>query len=209
MKQRRLFAALLWQHSLPWRSRGLGRQGRRRRPWKTPLDRADGSRRSTRSRRPGWQRHGDHNRQPRREEVCWEINAAGIVLPAAAAHIHVGATGVAGPVVVTLSAPDASGSSSSCTTVGVDRDLAKAILKNQDYYVNVHASEFRTGDRGSSPSSLTAYQYTVGPGHDAPAFLMTFIHPSAWGGILRTSPLGEFSEVPHSPVPMRQDSYVE
>jgi len=83
---------------------------------------------------------------PGQEEVCWEINAAGIELPATAAHIHVGAAGVAGPVVVTLSAPDASGSSSGCTTVDVDRDLAKAILKNpEDYYVNVHTSVFPAG----------------------------------------------------------------
>jgi hypothetical protein len=83
---------------------------------------------------------------PGQEEVCWEINAAGIELPATAAHIHVGAAGVAGPVVVTLSAPDASGFSSGCTTVDVNRDLAKAILKNpEDYYVNVHTSVFPAG----------------------------------------------------------------
>jgi hypothetical protein len=47
---------------------------------------------------------------------------------------------------VTLSAPDASGSSSGCTTVGVDRDLAKDILKNpEDYYVNVHTTLFPYG----------------------------------------------------------------
>src|SRR5918995_5560728 len=53
---------------------------------------------------------------PGQEEVCWEINAAGVELPATAAHIHVGAAGVAGPVVVTLSAPDASGFYSGCAT---------------------------------------------------------------------------------------------
>jgi hypothetical protein len=38
---------------------------------------------------------------------------------------------------VTLSPPDASGSSSGCTTV--DRELAVAILENpENYYVNVH-----------------------------------------------------------------------
>src|SRR5215208_2085386 len=67
---------------------------------------------------------------PGQEEVCWEIKAAGIDLPATAAHIHVGAVGTAPPnnVVVTLSAPDASGFSSGCTTV--DRNLALEILKN-------------------------------------------------------------------------------
>ena len=83
---------------------------------------------------------------PGQEEVCWEIKAAGIDLPATAAHIHVGAVGTAPPnnVVVTLSAPDASGFSSGCTTV--DRDLALEILKNpENYYVNVHNEAFPTG----------------------------------------------------------------
>jgi hypothetical protein len=83
---------------------------------------------------------------PGQEEVCWEIKAAGIDLPATAAHIHVGAVGTAPPnnVVVTLSAPDASGFSSGCTTV--DRHLALEILKNpENYYVNVHNEDFPTG----------------------------------------------------------------
>jgi hypothetical protein len=83
---------------------------------------------------------------PGQEEVCWEIEAAGIELPATAAHIHVGAAGTAPPnnVVVTLSAPDASGFSSGCTTV--DRDLALDILKNpENYYVNVHNVPHPTG----------------------------------------------------------------
>jgi hypothetical protein len=83
---------------------------------------------------------------PGQEEVCWEIEAAGIELPATAAHIHVGAAGTAPPdnVVVTLSAPDASGFSSGCTTV--DRALALDILKNpEDYYVNVHTTDFEGG----------------------------------------------------------------
>ena len=80
------------------------------------------------------------------EEVCWEIVAMGIELLATAAHIHVGAAGTAPPnnVVVTLSAPDASGFSSGCTTV--ERDLALDILQNpEDYYVNVHNDPFPTG----------------------------------------------------------------
>jgi hypothetical protein len=83
---------------------------------------------------------------PGQEEVCWEIKAAGIDLPATAAHIHVGAVGTAPPnnVVVTLSAPDASGFSSGCTTV--DRHLVLEILKNpENYYVNVHNEDFPTG----------------------------------------------------------------
>jgi hypothetical protein len=67
-----------------------------------------------------------------------------ITLPATAAHIHVGATGVAGPVVVALSAPDASGHASGCATA--DHDLIKAIRQNpESYYVNVHNTDYPAG----------------------------------------------------------------
>jgi hypothetical protein len=83
---------------------------------------------------------------PGQEEVCWQISAQDITLPATAAHIHVGEAGTAPPnnVVVTLSAPDASGVSSGCTTV--ERELANAILENpENYYVNVHTTDFPSG----------------------------------------------------------------
>jgi hypothetical protein len=77
-------------------------------------------------------------------EVCWWIDVEGITLPATAAHIHPGVAGVAGAPIVTLSAPDASGTASGCTTV--DRDLAKTIAKDPaSYYVNVHNADFPAG----------------------------------------------------------------
>jgi hypothetical protein len=36
-------------------------------------------------------------------EVCWQISVSNITLPAIAAHIHPGATGVAGNPLVSLS----------------------------------------------------------------------------------------------------------
>lgn len=78
-------------------------------------------------------------------EVCFEISVSGIVLPAIGAHIHVGAADEAGGVVVALTAPDATGSSSGCVS-GVDRDLIKAIRQNPEaYYVNVHSVEYPPG----------------------------------------------------------------
>lgn len=75
-------------------------------------------------------------------EVCYTLAVSGID-PATAAHIHIGAPDVAGPVVVPLAAPT-SGSSSGCATVS--RELAKDILKNpSDYYVNVHNAAFPAG----------------------------------------------------------------
>jgi hypothetical protein len=77
-------------------------------------------------------------------EICWSIQVEGITLPAIAAHIHVGAPTTTGPVVVTLSAPGADGTSSGCASVG--RELAKAIAKGPSaYYVNVHTTDYPAG----------------------------------------------------------------
>jgi len=81
---------------------------------------------------------------PGQGEVCFELWVSDITLPATGAHIHVGTATQAGPVVVGLTPPDASGSSSGC--VSVDRDLIKAIIQNpEQYYVNVHSADFRAG----------------------------------------------------------------
>lgn len=79
---------------------------------------------------------------PGQGEICYQLQVANIA-PATAAHIHVGAPNVAGPVVVPL-VPPTSGSSSACATV--DRELVLAILKNpEEYYVNVHNAAFPAG----------------------------------------------------------------
>lgn len=76
-------------------------------------------------------------------EICFELAVSNIA-PATAAHIHRGAVGVAGPVVVGL-APPTTGSSSGCVT-GVDPDLIKAIRQQpENYYVNVHNAQFPAG----------------------------------------------------------------
>ena len=76
--------------------------------------------------------------------VCWQLNVANITLPAIAAHIHVGAVGVAGPIVLPLSAPDATGVAKGCTSVS--RTLAKKLIQHPErYYVNVHTTDFPGG----------------------------------------------------------------
>lgn len=80
-----------------------------------------------------------------RREICYFIHVQNITLPAAAAHIHLGAAGVAGPVLVTLNAPDASGVSSGCVS-GVDNMIIRGLRQNpSNYYVNVHTSDFPGG----------------------------------------------------------------
>jgi hypothetical protein len=76
--------------------------------------------------------------------LCFQLSVSNITLPATGAHVHQGAAGVAGPVVVPLKAPDASGASSGC--VVVPRTLVAAILANPaGYYANVHTSDFPNG----------------------------------------------------------------
>jgi hypothetical protein len=82
---------------------------------------------------------------PEAGEVCFSIVAQDITLPAAAAHIHVGAADVAGPVVIGLAPPDEFGNSAGCVS-GVDPALIQAIIDNPaGYYVNVHTSDFPAG----------------------------------------------------------------
>jgi 5'-nucleotidase len=96
---------------------------------------------------------------PGQRTVCWTITAADITLPASAAHIHRGAVGVAGPVVVTLSPPGANGKSSGCAQ-GVNRALVQEIIDFPErFYVNVHTSDYPAGairgqltDRGTAKS---------------------------------------------------------
>lgn len=78
-------------------------------------------------------------------DVCFSITATEIILPAAAAHIHVGDSDVAGPVVIPLTPPDELGSSAGCVN-DVDPTLLQDILANPGgYYVNVHTSDFPAG----------------------------------------------------------------
>lgn len=77
--------------------------------------------------------------------VCFSIIARDITLPAAAAHIHGGRRGVAGPVVVPLGPPDANGVAIGCTS-DVDADLIGDIIaRPSNFYVNVHTSDFPAG----------------------------------------------------------------
>lgn len=77
-------------------------------------------------------------------QLCWEIKVKDITLPATAAHIHSGVAGVAGPVVVPLSPPDANGYSSGCTFI--THELAMDLhMHPEKYYVNDHTIDYPAG----------------------------------------------------------------
>ena len=90
-------------------------------------------------------------------QVCFQLAATNLP-QAVAAHIHAGASGVAGPVVIPLTTPGADGTSSGCTPAA--RILVGRILKAPaSYYVNIHTAEFQGGAirgqlTGTSPDAF-------------------------------------------------------
>lgn len=93
-------------------------------------------------------------------QVCYQISAKNLA-PAAAAHIHRGVEGTAGPVVVPLKTPNAAGTSNGCATAA--RPLVKAILAAPaSFYVNIHTAGFPGGAiRGQLAGTSTASLGTV------------------------------------------------
>ena len=74
-------------------------------------------------------------------QICFQIDVDNIATPTAA-HIHVGATGVAGGVVVNFDV--ANNGLAGC--VDADKDIIKAVRQNpSNYYVNVHNADFPPG----------------------------------------------------------------
>lgn len=81
---------------------------------------------------------------PEHQEICYMIRVSGIELPATAAHIHRGAMGVNGPIVVALTAPNAQGVAVGCAHA--TSDLITTITQHPaDYYVNVHNARYPDG----------------------------------------------------------------
>jgi len=78
-------------------------------------------------------------------QVCYNIAIQNVTLPATMAHIHRGAVGVKGDVVVPFTVvPDASGNATGCEKV--DPALLQEIASNPaGFYVNVHTSDFPDG----------------------------------------------------------------
>jgi hypothetical protein len=80
----------------------------------------------------------------RQGQVCYRIDVDGIRLPATGAHIHRGDLNADGPIVLSLRSPNPAGTVLACARAS--RTLVAQILANRDnYYVNVHTSDFPGG----------------------------------------------------------------
>lgn len=76
-------------------------------------------------------------------QVCYDISVSKIAA-ATMAHIHEGASDVAGPVVLTLMTPGSNGKSKGC--VDAEAALIERIRNSPEmFYVNVHNAEFPDG----------------------------------------------------------------
>jgi len=76
--------------------------------------------------------------------ACWEMTAEGID-PVTISHIHVGAAGASGDVVVDLDLDGFEGSSEGCNDAA-DADALQAIIDDPaGYYVNLHNEAFPGG----------------------------------------------------------------
>jgi hypothetical protein len=81
---------------------------------------------------------------PETGEACWELTAEDIG-EVMQSHIHVGAEGETGDVVVPLDVDGFDGTSEGCVS-DQDADVLQAIIDNPaGYYVNLHTEEFPAG----------------------------------------------------------------
>ena len=76
-------------------------------------------------------------------EVCYDLTVESIE-PVTASHIHIGAEGESGDVVVPLDVDGFEGSSSDCVDAS-DADLDAIIANPAGYYVNIHTADFPAG----------------------------------------------------------------
>ena len=91
--------------------------------------------------------------------VCYFVVTTGLPEPVTAAHIHMGAAGVAGPVVIPFAAP-AHGFTIGCTTAALP--LVQSIIDNPSgFYTNVHDAQFPAGAIRGQLSALAVVRTTI------------------------------------------------
>jgi hypothetical protein len=110
--------------------------------------------------------NGTASIKTRGSEVCYDLRWSGV--EATASHIHRGAAGKTGDIVVNFFAEDsalAASNKSGC--VQADSEVVAAIAANpSNYYVNVHSADFPKGEIRGQLAKLGAgsqLPYTGGP----------------------------------------------
>jgi hypothetical protein len=93
---------------------------------------------------------------PEAGTACWTLTVENIE-PVEQSHIHIGAEGESGDVVVPLDVDGFDGSSEGCTDPMEDAAILQEIIDNPaGYYVNVHTADFPPGAiRGQLAGSAT------------------------------------------------------
>jgi hypothetical protein len=93
---------------------------------------------------------------PEAGTACWTLEAADI-MPVLQSHIHVGAEGESGDIVVPLDVDGFEGSSEGCIEPMEDAAILQEIVDNPaGYYVNLHTEDFPAGAiRGQLAASGT------------------------------------------------------
>ncbi|MEP7082308.1 MAG: CHRD domain-containing protein [Chloroflexota bacterium] len=81
---------------------------------------------------------------PATGEVCWNLTATG-TMPITQSHIHTGAAGVSGGVLVPLDVDGFTGSSEGCVAAQPAAALNSILANPAGFYVNLHTSDFPAG----------------------------------------------------------------
>lgn len=92
---------------------------------------------------------------PVTRQVCWNITVTNIA-PAVASHIHAGAAGVSGGVVVPLDIAGFTGSTTGCAAAPAAADLQAILANPAGFYVNVHTADFPAGAVRGQLSAATS-----------------------------------------------------
>jgi len=109
---------------------------------------------------------------PETGEACWDLSSEGIgaVLQS---HIHIGAAGESGDVLIPLDVDGFDGTSEGCTSDVAAADIQAVIDDPAGYYVNLHTEDFPAGAiRGQLAAGSAPNTAMPVPGSDAPLGLL-------------------------------------
>jgi hypothetical protein len=104
---------------------------------------------------------------PATGEACWDLTAEDIGA-VTQSHIHVGAAGVSGDVLIPLDVDGFDGTSDGCTSDVAEADIQAVLDDPAGYYVNLHTEDFPAGAiRGQLAAGSAPNTAMPVPGSDA------------------------------------------